>query len=98
MSENPLRSELSSLERKLILLLSKYNKQKNEIQILERELGDLRAHVTQQDEIIADFQNKDKISKIVNGMVTNESDPSVLSEVLSEYIKEVDKCIAQLSE
>jgi hypothetical protein len=98
MSENPLRSELSSLERKLILLLSKYNKQKNEIQILERELEIMKAQVSQQEVTIIDFQNKDKISKIVNGMVTNESDPSVLSEVLSEYIKEVDKCIAQLSE
>ncbi|MFY0624973.1 MAG: hypothetical protein JXR07_01680 [Reichenbachiella sp.] len=98
MSDNPLRSELNGLERKLVLLLSNHQKQKQEIEILKNEVKGLKSQLNEKDEVLSDFQNKDKISKIVNGVNANESNPTELGEVLDEYIKEVDKCIAQLSE
>lgn len=98
MSDNPLRSELNNLERKLVLLLNNHQKQKQEIEILKQEVKGLKQQVVEKDEVLSNFQNQDKISKIVSGMVANESSPEELGEVLDEYIKEVDKCIAQLSE
>lgn len=99
MSDNPLRSELSHLERKLVLLISDHQKMREEIQALKKENGDLREQLERKGEEISSFQNQDKISKIVNGMVVNSNHSAAdLSDMLNEYIIEVDKCIAQLSE
>lgn len=99
MSDNPLRSELSHLERKLVLLISEHQKMKEEMVLLKQENNELRAQIAEEGEKVASFQNQDKISKIVNGMVVSSNYSAVeLSDMLNEYIIEVDKCIAQLSE
>lgn len=99
MSDNPLRSELSHLERKLVLLISEHQKMREEIKLLKKENDDLKAQVEKSGEQIDSFQNQDKISKIVNGMVVSSNySAAELSDMLNEYIVEVDKCIAQLSE
>jgi len=86
------------LERKIILLIGNSQKQKQEVNALREEVGQLRMQLADKEAELEGFQNKDKISKIVNGMIAGESDPEHLGDMLDEYIKEVDKCIAQLSE
>ncbi len=98
MADNPLRSELNNLERKLILLLNDFSNKDEEIAVLKTENAALKAQLTDREGQLSNFQNKDKISKLVNGMVVNENDTEALSGLLNEYIKEVDKCIAHLSE
>ncbi|MEO9804260.1 MAG: hypothetical protein ABJF04_13470 [Reichenbachiella sp.] len=99
MSDNPLRTELSQLERKLVLLISDHQKMREEIKVLKKENGDLREQIEKKGEEISSFQNQDKISKIVNGMAVGSNYSAAdLSDMLNEYIIEVDKCIAQLSE
>tara|TARA_R110002096_G_scaffold325307_1_gene519297 strand:+ start:23 stop:319 length:297 start_codon:yes stop_codon:yes gene_type:complete len=98
MTDNPLRSELNNLERKLILLLNEHKKLKGSAQSLKKENQELREVIKVKETVLVDFQNQDKISKIVNGMVVTEGSTTELVEVIDEYIKEVDKCIAQLSE
>lgn len=98
MSDSLMRSELNNLERKLILMLNKYQKLKQENEVLKDEVLSMKKAIVQKDEELEGFYNKDKISKIVNGMDTGESSSGELGEMLDEYIKEVDKCIAQLSE
>lgn len=98
MSDNLLRSELSNLERKVLLLLNQHQKNKDEIEVLKKEVEGLKGQLSDKEQQIAGFQNKDNIVKIVNGTVADESHAEELGEVLNEYIKEVDKCIAQLSE
>ncbi|MEQ6118780.1 hypothetical protein [Reichenbachiella sp. MALMAid0571] len=98
MTDNPLRSELNNLERKLILLLNEHKKLKEGVQTLKKENQELREVIKVKETVLVDFQNQDKISKIVNGMVVDEGNTTELVEVIDEYIKEVDKCIAQLSE
>ena len=67
--------------------------------MVKKENSELRDRLSQKGEQIQDFQNRNNISKIVNGMVVNsKSNTTELSGMLDEYIKEVDKCIAQLSE
>ncbi|MFY0650510.1 MAG: hypothetical protein JXQ96_00685 [Cyclobacteriaceae bacterium] len=98
MTDNPLRLELNNLERKLILLLNEHNKLKVNVDSLKKENQELREVIKEKETVLGDFQNQDKISKIVNGMVVSEGNTTELVEVLDEYIKEVDKCIAHLSE
>jgi predicted RNase H-like nuclease (RuvC/YqgF family) len=98
MTDNPLRSEINNLERKIILLLNEHKSLKNNVETLKRENQELRNIIKEKETILVNFQNQDKISKIVNGMVVGEGNASELVEVIDEYIKEVDKCIAHLSE
>ncbi|UXP30671.1 hypothetical protein N6H18_09925 [Reichenbachiella agarivorans] len=98
MADNLLRSELNQLERKLILLLNDFKKKDSELEVLKAENYKLKEVLEEKNRQIEGFQNKDKISKIVNGMVVDERDTEALGNLLNEYIIEVDKCIAQLSE
>lgn len=98
MNDNPLRSELNNLERKLILLLNEHKKIKGNLETLKKENQELKALVKEKEVVMTDFQNKDNISKIVNSMVEEQEDTTELVDVINDYIKEVDKCIAQLSE
>jgi len=98
MTDNPLRSALSGLERKMILLIGDHQKLNEELKLLKSENQGLKNQVSQKSEMITDFQNKNKMSKIVNGMVVEENNTTELVDVINDYIREVDKCIAQLNE
>ena len=99
MGDNLLRLELGNLERKLVLLINEKQKLQQQVDILKSENESLKSQLRDREGKLSDFQNKDKITKIVNGMVgTQSSVPTELVEVINGYIKEVDKCIAQLSE
>lgn len=93
-----LRSELLSLERKVKLLLNEHKILKEEVEHLRQENSVLKEELTDKDDRLDHFQNKIKISKIVGSMVVGEKDTSGLKEVIDDYIKEIDKCIAHLSE
>lgn len=58
--------------------------------ILQQKVKDLEAKVS-------DFQNQDKMSKLVNNTSVEKEDSIELKNRLNEYIKEIDKCIAHLS-
>ncbi len=98
MANNPLRSELNILERKLILLINEHKKIKGNLESLKKENLELKELVKEKEVVMTNFQNKDNISKIVNNMAEGQEDTTELVEVINDYIKEVDKCIAQLSE
>jgi regulator of replication initiation timing len=98
--EEHLHSELNSLERKLKILLRDYFSLKEENLYLRGENENLKSIIKSRDEQLNNFQNKIKISKIVDviadeGKVLHNSE---LKTVINEYIKEIDKCIAHLSE
>ncbi|MFT6053850.1 MAG: hypothetical protein ACJASP_000734, partial [Roseivirga sp.] len=44
------------------------------------------------------FKNQDKITKIVNNTTVEREESTELKHQLNEYIREIDKCIAHLSE
>lgn len=81
------------------MLINEKQKLQQQLDFLKTENEALKSQLKDKEGLIDDFQNKDKISKIVNGMVVEQNgDTSELVDVLNGYIKEVDKCIAQLSE
>lgn len=91
-----LNSELISLERKIKLLLNEHALLKEEIEQLKNENRELKQDMSSKNEKLDDFQNKIKISKIVGSMVADGEDTSDLKEIINDYIKEIDKCIAHL--
>ena len=54
--------------------------------------------VNEKDEEINNFYNSTKISKIANQVVNEKADTTDLKRKINEYIKEIDKCIAHLSQ
>ncbi len=96
MSQDILKSHLSTLERKLTLLLNEYRSVKDKNLTLQEENEELRSLIKAKDEQIFNFQNKIKISKIVNE-IDEGDDSSELKRKIDDYIKEIDKCISHLS-
>jgi septal ring factor EnvC (AmiA/AmiB activator) len=98
MSEENLKSALSTLERKIKLMLSEQDKLKQDIQHFRTENERLKGVISEQEGQLKGFQNNSKISKIVDSMNAEGGDKEELKEVLDQYIKEIDKCIAHLGD
>ena len=98
MSNENLKQELATLERKVKLLISEHQKLKDELVTSKRENDQLKSQLSVKEGELSNFQNKFKISKLVGNMVVEKEDTKELKVVLDEYIKEIDKCIAHLGE
>ncbi len=97
MNQDGLHTELNALERKVQLLLNEFQNKKSELNILKAENQELKLALKQKDERINDFQNQDKISKIVGSIGKSEEEASEMKGKIDEYIKEIDKCILHLT-
>ena len=98
MNKEKLGLSLSNLERRVKLLVNDYKSLKNEMAAVKTENQELKELIKKKDEQIIDFQNKYKISKIVKNVREGESDTSELKHQVSEYIREIDKCILHLTQ
>ena len=96
MEDYNLSEELSLLEEKIKQLLEENRALKQEIVDLKKDKAALRDMVEKKVEEINNFQNQIKISKIVDSMAV-EDNAAELKYKINEYIKDIDKCIAQLS-
>ena len=96
--QNSVMSEISALERKVELLIQQQKDVRAEIQQLKDENTRLKETVDQKDEQIAHFQNTIKINKIANHTVADKNETTELKRTINEYIKKIDRCIAQLSQ
>lgn len=92
-----LNQEINLLERKMGLLISEINSLRQENKRLNTENHELRGNLSQKDEQIAHFKNQMKISKIVQHAAVNENTAG-LKDQIDEYIREIDKCIAHISD
>ncbi|MFP4089981.1 MAG: hypothetical protein ACLFUB_13740 [Cyclobacteriaceae bacterium] len=98
MNHKSLISEITVLERRLELLVSQHQALKEEVRQLKAENQQLRSVVGEKDEQLNHFQKTVKISKIVDSAVANQEDTTELKRTINEYIRKIDKCIAQLSQ
>ncbi len=90
--------EFQLLERKVKLLLNDHKALKEENKFLKSENINLKECVKTKEEHLNNFQNKIKISKLVGSMAVEHEDTVELKQMVNNYIKEIDKCIAHLSE
>jgi len=98
MEQDILKTNLSGLERKLLVLLNEHKHLKEEVKSLKNENQDLRQNIKQRDEQLDNFTNQIKITKIVNRLNPEDGSTSELKKKVDEYIREIDTCIAHLSQ
>lgn len=98
MEKESLLLKIDLLEQKLKKLLEGHKELKNELIDSREENKRLRNTIEKQNEEIKNFQNQDKISKIVASITEDAQSSYELKIKINEYIKEIDKCIAYLSE
>ena len=97
MNQELVVNELNSLERKLSLLIKDHQLLKEQARGLQEENQELKMFVAQKDEQLTGFHNKVKIGNLVSNIEADNSDSVELKKKLDDYIKEIDKCIAHLS-
>jgi uncharacterized coiled-coil DUF342 family protein len=97
MDQELLKSNLSGLERKILVLVNEHKNLKEELKTLKSENQELKAAVKARDEQITGFHNQLKITKIVDNLNPEDGSVLELKKKVDEYIREIDKCIAHLS-
>jgi regulator of replication initiation timing len=98
MEQDLLKTNLNGLERKLVVLLNEHKNLKEQVKSLKNENQALRENVRVRDEQLDNFTNQIKISKIVDRLNPEDGQPSELKKKVDEYIREIDQCIAHLSQ
>jgi len=98
MNKESILSQLRILEARLDKLLAEHTALKGELYDYKKENTTLKSAIEKQKEDLLFFQNQDKISKIVSSMAEDTHKSTELKLKINEYIKEIDKCIAYLSD
>ncbi len=98
MTEKSLSERLANLEQRIQELLDAYGAIKKERDALNAENNGLKIEIEGLSEQIASFQNQDKITKIVSSTTVEKEEATELKYKLNEYIREIDRCIAHLSQ
>lgn len=89
--------KLYQLSQKVAHVVDQLDLLKEENELLVQENNLLKESLSSKNEELKNFKNRDKITKIVSGVMGSEEKSAQLKHKLNEYIKEIDKCIAQLS-
>ena|SRR6188768_3235046 len=97
MDQEILKSNLSGLERKLLVLINEHKNLKEELKRVKGENQELKSFIKVRDEQISGFHNQLKITKIVDNLHPEDGSVLELKKKVDEYIREIDKCIAHLS-
>ncbi len=98
MDQEALKANLSGLERKIMMMLNDHKSLKDEIRTVKLENHELRTDLRKRDEQMANFKNQIKITKIVDYINPEDESISELKRKVEEYIREIDKCIAHVSQ
>jgi len=97
MDQELLKTNLSGLERKLMVLINEHKTLKDELKSLKTENQELKVAIKGRDEQLFNFKNQIKITKIVDSINPEDESVSELKKKVDEYIREIDQCIAHLS-
>ena len=88
---------LISIEKKLFNLLSSYENLKGKNLKLEDENKKLISKIEDNSQIINSLNDKIKIMSISKSVDVSKNDIKQTKLKINEYIREIDKCIAQLN-
>lgn len=93
-----IQEELQKLEKLARQVSLKISELAAENQLLKEKLGQAERQLSQQEQEIENFKNKIKITNIVDNRTVNPEDSAEMSELINNYIKEIDQLIDYLSE
>lgn len=97
MATDTIDQKLQNLENNLKSLIQTQQKEREAKGQLEQKNSQLQAEVEDLKAQLSDFQNQDKIAKIVSSTTVEKEESAELKYKLNEYIKEIDRCISHLS-
>ncbi len=86
------------LEDKLTRLILKQEQLQNENKLLKQTEQLLMGKVSEQDTFIEELREKHQSLKVANAIVGNKEDKHLTKIKINTLIREIDKCIVQLSE
>lgn len=89
---------LDELERKLRILLGRYEQMAAELRAERAQNQQLKLTVDKQRETIRSFQNQVKVSNIVASIAHDTPASDALRRTIDGYLQEIDRCIAYLSD
>ena len=92
-----LNNIINSIENKLNNLLSAYQKEKEINLNLSQENASLVSEIKQKSKEIDDLKDKIKLMSISKSVDVSKGDIRQTKLKINEYIREIDKCIAQLN-
>lgn len=92
-----LNNLISNIEKKLSNLLSSYENLKGKNLKLEDENKKLTSKIEDNSQIINSLNDKIKIMSISKSVDVSKNDIKQTKLKINEYIREIDKCIAQLN-
>ena len=93
-----LKNNLSSLERKILMLLNEQKNLREQVKILKTDNESLRSALQSRDQQLEGFRNQIKLTKIADRLQPEDGNVSELKKKVDDYIREIDKCIAHLSQ
>lgn len=93
-----IHEELHKLERLAVQASKKIEAMNAENEQLKARLAILEFELDQKEQEIDHFKNKIKISNIVDNRPVNPEDATEMSDLINNYIQEIDHLITYLSE
>lgn len=86
------------LSSNLTKLLNKYNSLLSENKKLSNDNNTLKEQLTVHHQLINDLENKQESLRIANAIVGSKEDKHLTKLKINTLIREIDKCIVQLSD
>jgi predicted nucleic acid-binding Zn-ribbon protein len=93
-----IHEELQKLEKLAVLASKKIEALDAENEQLKAKMVDLEQKIQDKEQEIHHFKNKIKISNIVDNRPVNSEDATEMSDLINNYIQEIDHLITYLSE
>jgi uncharacterized coiled-coil DUF342 family protein len=95
MSDTP--TQVERIQQKLQLLLRQWHAMKKENERLQKETAQLRQHESVYRETIAQLSRQVEVLQVTSGGL-GEEDKKAMEKQINGYIREIDRCIALLTE
>ena len=95
---NDLFDIVSLLENKLKRLLGQYNDLQQYNKRLIEQNNELKQKVNDQHQQLNDLEKKHESLRVANAMVGSKEDKHITKLKINTLIREIDKCIVQLSD
>lgn len=93
-----LQDLISRITEKTGTLQEQLRLSRSEVELLQRDARRMRETIELQKNTIRDLEEKNKIVKIAEAVALSKEDKRAVKLKINEFIREIDKCIATLSE
>lgn len=92
------KETLERIASKVEQLSKKVNLSEAEVELLKRELRQAKETITLQKNTLRALEEQNKLVKIAEAVALSKEDKRAVKLKINEFIREIDKCIATLSD